>query len=450
VKEVIMPKFGFTQETAQIVRWLVKPGEKVEKGQPIAEVTTDKVNMEVEAPDGGMLEGVRYQEGDEVPVTEVICYIAAPGEQLESAPLASPLAAQEAGPAVHKPGVTPLAERIAKDRGVDPHRIPGSGPGGRVVRKDVEAFIGQDRAPGKVRAAPAARRLASELGIDLGQVRGSGPQGRIQSSDVQVAFQEIAQGSLPPAGPGTAQPVLREGWAFATPLRERIPVTGIRRTIAERLQKSAQEAPHIIFDALVDVTACEALRSRAASRLKDGRERVSLTAVIAKAAAWALERHPLLNAWLLNGAQGQEIHVLGQVNLGIAVALETGLIVPVLRDAGRKGILQLSREINDLAERARSGKLSPDDVAEGTFTLSNLGMYGIDRFTAIINPPQVGILAISRVRKFPVVDETDHLIVRPVMALTLSVDHRVVDGAVAARFMADLREALENPDTTTL
>jgi pyruvate dehydrogenase E2 component (dihydrolipoamide acetyltransferase) len=224
----------------------------------------------------------------------------------------------------------------------------------------------------------------------------------------------------------------------------------MRRTIAERLQKSAQEAPHITFDINVDVSAAEALRTRANARLRPGQARVSLTAVLAKALAWALERNPLLNAWLVSTSQGQEIHVLEQVNLGIAVALDAGLIVPVVPNASSKGILQLSDEINDRAERARSSKLRPEDVAEGTFTLSNLGMFGIDRFSAIINPPQVAILAVSRTSKQIVPDENDQPVVRPMMTLTLSADHRAVDGAGAARFMADLREALEQPESMTL
>ena len=237
---------------------------------------------------------------------------------------------------------------------------------------------------------------------------------------------------------------------YNTALREIIPLVGMRRTIAERLQKSAQEAPHITFDIDVDVSAAEALRGRANNLLKPGQKRVSLTAILAKSVAWALQRNPLLNAWMLNTPQGQEIHVLASVNLGIAVALETGLIVPVVPNAASKGILQLSEEINDLAERARSAKLRPDEVAEGTFTLTNLGMFGIDRFSAIINPPQVAILAASRISKQFIPGENDQPMVRPLMTLTLSADHRAVDGAVAARFMADLREALERPDSMTL
>ena len=450
MKEVIMPKFGFTQETAEIVSWLVKPGDRVERGQPIAEVTTDKINMEVEAPESGIFDGLQYQQGAVVPVTAIIAYIHAPGEALPAssiptaavAPPAAPPDVVSASPQ-GKVQATPLAARIAQSQGVDLGQLQGSGPGGKVLRKDVDAYLDQAGPPGKVRAVPAARRLARERGVDLADLRGSGVRGRIQSTDVPAVAQQIPAAPTPP-------PVTTISGLYTTSLREIIPLVGMRRTIAERLQKSAQEAPHITFDIDVDVSAAEALRGRANNLLKPDQRRVSLTAVLAKSVAWALQRNPLLNAWLLNAPQGQEIHVLASVNLGIAVALEAGLIVPVVPDAASKGILQLSAEINDLAERARSAKLRPDEVAEGTFTLTNLGMFGIDRFSAIINPPQVAILAASRVSKQIIPGENDQPVVRPMMTLTLSADHRAVDGAVAARFMADLREALERPDSMTL
>ena len=215
----------------------------------------------------------------------------------------------------------------------------------------------------------------------------------------------------------------------------------MRRTSATRLQKSFQEAPHVFFDAAIDVTAAEALRAAANARLAKDQPKISLTAILAKACAWALGRHPLLNSWLV----GDEIQVLGPVNLGVAVALDEGLIVPVVKDAAGLGLAQLAAAIADLAERARTNRLRPDDVADGTFTISNLGMFGVDRFTAIINPPQVGILAVSRARAQFVPDEQGRPVSRPILTVTLSADHRVVDGAVAARFLKDLRDGLETP-----
>lgn len=207
------------------------------------------------------------------------------------------------------------------------------------------------------------------------------------------------------------------------------------------MQRSSQEAPHITLGADVDAGAAEALRTRVNSRLDEGEPKVSLTALIARVVAWALRQHPFLNSRL----EGESILLLPDVNLGIAVALDEGLIVPVVRQANRKNFVELAAEIADLSERARQGRLRPDDVTEGTFTISNLGMFGVDRFSAILNPPQSGILAVGRVRKLVVPDEEGRPVVRPVITLTLSADHRVVDGALAARFLADLRAGLEEP-----
>ncbi|WP_299024168.1 dihydrolipoamide acetyltransferase family protein [uncultured Thermanaerothrix sp.] len=460
--EVIMPKFGFTQETAEIVRWLKHEGDVVEQGEPIAEVTTDKVNMEVEAPASGILAGVRYQEGEVVPVTQVIAYILQPGEALPGGAPASAAAGtppQEVAFPAEKPvegegvRVTPVAARLAEVAGVDPSQIQGSGPGGRVTRKDVEAYLAsRQEVEGKVRAVPAARRLARELGVDLNQVAGSGPQGRIQSEDVQRAYATRAQtvATVPEIAPEVARPVAPapsgETFGVQTPIAQVIPLAGMRKVIAQRMQQSAQNAPHIHLEITVDATAAEALRARANQRLKEGQTKVSLTAVIARACAWALTQHPRLNAWLANTPQGEQILIPAQVNLGIAVAVEEGLIVPVVRDAARKNLLQLAGEIGDLVERARGNRLRPEDVVEGTFTISNLGMLGIERFTAIINPPQVAILAVGSLRREVVADAEGKIQVRPVFSLTLCADHRVVDGAVAARFLADLREALEQPE----
>ncbi|MCX8025368.1 MAG: 2-oxo acid dehydrogenase subunit E2 [Thermanaerothrix sp.] len=461
--EVIMPKFGFTQETAEIVRWLKHEGDVVEQGEPIAEVTTDKVNMEVEAPASGILAGVRYREGEVVPVTQVIAYILQPGEALPGSPVpsvSSVAPSQAVSTAVEQPGesedvrVTPVAARLAEAAGVDLSLVQGSGPGGRITRKDVEAYLasrveGED----KVRAVPAARRLARELGVDLKQVVGSGPQGRIQSEDVRRAYvaqahmkmavppEGVAEGTKPVAPSQTV-----EALGVQTPIAEVVPLAGMRKVIAQRMQQSAQNAPHIHLEITIDATAAEALRARANQRLKPGQPKISLTAVIARACAWALSQHPRLNAWLMTTSQGEQIIIPAQVNLGIAVAVEEGLIVPVVRDAARKNLLQLAAEINDLVERARHNRLKPEDVVEGTFTISNLGMFGIERFTAIINPPQVAILAVGGLRREVVADEQGQIQVRPVFTVTLCADHRVVDGAVGARFLADLKEALEQPE----
>lgn len=446
-KEVIMPKFGFTQEDGTIVRWLKQEGDHVERGDPLLEVTTDKVNMEVEAPEDGILAGLQYQEGATVPVTVVIAYILSEGEALPELPaiLAKPSSAgvsgQEALPprSVH---TTPVARRVAEVEGVDITQVPGTGPGGKIIRQDVEQYrSGQtpqpvkDRSDGKLRATPAARRAAREHGLNLMEVPGSGPQSRVQEADVIALARQ----------PTPAQPALLAVRPFEMPVSAQesvvIPLEGMRRTIAERMQASAQQAPHVMFTLDIDMTRATSFREDANARLGKDQGSISMTAIIIKAAAWTLRQHPIMNSYLHNN----QIIILPYVNVGMAVALEDGLIVPVIRNADTKGLAQIGAEVVELAARARDGRLRPSDVTDGTFTVSNLGMYGIDHFTAIINTPQVGILAVGRIARRFVPDENDQPVVKPIMTVTLSTDHRVVDGANAAQFVATLRDALEEP-----
>jgi pyruvate dehydrogenase E2 component (dihydrolipoamide acetyltransferase) len=447
-KEVIMPKFGFTQEDSQIVEWLVKEGEAVEAGDPLLEVTTDKVNMEVEAPVSGILAGVRAAVGDVVPVTQVIAYILAPGEALVPVDSAlAPDAVSDAEPVqletAHSgrrigSSATSVAARFAAAMGVDVFEVPGSGPRGRVTKQDVETFL--SRAPGsftKVRATPAARRIAREAGLDLASVKGNGPRGRIQAQ--QAALMAGAKDT-----PVVAPVVVPQ--AAAPNGLIRVPFTTMRRTIARTLQRSMQEAPHVTFQADIDMTSLQALVARANELRPPDTDKITLTAALTRIVAWSLRRHPTLNSHLSE----DEIIIWPVANIGIAVALDDGLLVPVVKDAGGKGIGQLSKEIHDLSRRARQGKLKPEELADGTFSISNLGMMGIDRFTAIINPPQVAILAVGRTNRLFVPDEQDQPVLKPICAMTLSVDHRVIDGATAARFMADLRDAVQVPELMLL
>ncbi|WP_448595369.1 dihydrolipoamide acetyltransferase family protein [Thermoflexus hugenholtzii] len=424
---VIMPKFEMAQESGKVLRWLKQEGEAVAKGEPILEVETDKVAMEVEAPASGTLVGIRVGPGAVVPIGQPIAYILLPGEVWEGAPGASP-AASPAG----APRATPVAERIAQAHGVDLSAVPGTGPGGRVTKADVEAFLAQRAAEGKVKAAPAARRLARELGVDLRQVEGTGPGGRIQSEDVRRAAEALRAGVSPEALEAPARPAIRR----------RVPLAGMRRIIAERMSRSVREAPQ--FTVSIDVEMGRAMaivEDLVAWTEREGGPRVTLTALLVKACAWALRRHPALNATL----EGEEVLEWEDVNIGVAVAVPEGLVVPVIPEADRRGVWEIARMLEEKVGRAREGRLRPEDVQGGTFTLSNLGMYGVDRFTAILNPPQVAILAVGRVAKRPVVGEGDEVVVRPVATLTLTADHRVIDGAQAAQFMDDLRWVLERP-----
>lgn len=456
--EVIMPKFGMSQEVGQVIQWLKAEGEAIKEGEPLLEVMTDKVTMEVEAPASGILVGVLAESDEIVPVAETIAYIIDPDEAFQ--PPTEPswrekeAVRSESAKADHsRPEIavqreldaensTPVAQRMAADLGLDLADINGSGRDGKITRTDVLAHLAKQVDGGQgiggfeigerqtVRAAPNARRIARQFQLDLSGVRGSGPSGRIQGKDVVAHL----SGSSPA---GMSSGIPRE-----------IPLDGIRRIIAERMSQSAQTAPHITLEIEADTSRAQALRDEANQRLPDSdRNRLTLTSLWVKITAWALAQHPLLNA----SFQGDSILLHPDINIGIATALDDGLIVPVIRAADQKDLLSINNELKDLSTRARDGTLQPEHVSGGTFTLSNLGMYGITRFSAIINPPESGILAIGAIQAIPVVEADNHTVaIRPMMNLSLSADHRVVDGAGAARFLMDLKRAIEDPDLLLL
>lgn len=432
----IMPKFDMDQEKATIISWSKKEGDLIKFDETVLTVETEKVAIDVPAPASGTLVRILFKDGDVVPVTKVIAYILKEGETLadlpqddsppplatpEAAPVSQTLTAAPAAPVQ----ATPIAMRMAKEEGVDLSKV--STTGSRITREDVEQFIASRQSAGRVTVAatPAARRAAREGGIDLETVTGSGPRGRVQSADVQATTKQA------PAS------IAHEREADVVPL------TSIRRTIAERMQHSFQESPHIALGVDVDMTEAEKARKRfntQAERL--GQPRVTLTALIIKTVAWALRRNPYLNA----SFNGDSILLWKDVNIGVAAAAPVGLIVPVIKGADKLSVREINLRLVELTERSRENKLKLEDVQGGTFTISNLGMFGIPQFRAVINPPESAILAVgSVVRKPVVIDEEDHLEVRPIMSLTLSADHRVIDGIVAARFLSDLVLGLESP-----
>jgi pyruvate dehydrogenase E2 component (dihydrolipoamide acetyltransferase) len=455
---VILPKFGFTLESSKIVRWLVNEGDTVKEGDPLCEVETDKVNMEVEATANGMVAAIQYPAGADVPVTNIICYLLKPGESADNIPK-TPVAQESARataaaetpmPATAAPtaslrtdspaksngapvNASPLAVRFAEENGIDLSAVRGTGAGGKITRADVEARLTQRDA--KPRATPAARRLAAEGGIDLKTIAGTGPQGRIQGTDAAAAVAAAASQALAPVPaapekPAPIPPAPADG-------NRVIRLEGMRRTIASRMQQSFQNAPHTFFEINIDTAGIDALRAR----LKARNEKLSVTSILIKACAWVLQKHPYINATLT----GDEITLWSSCNIGMAVALDNGLIVPVIHSAEKRALRDIQSSVDDLAARARANGLRMNDMIDGTFTISNLGMFGIDRFTAIINPPQVAILAVGRaVRQF-VPDDDGNPVAKSLMSLMLSTDHRVVDGAQAAQFMADLRQVLEDP-----
>jgi len=406
--EVIMPKVDMVMDTGTFVEWLKQEGDRVEKGEPLFVIMTNKASIEIEAPAEGVLAGVRAEPDDVIPVSEVIAYILAPGEALPAAPMAKPTAAP-----APEPAPVPMSEVVAAE---------GSLP-----------------TPGKVRATPVARRLAAELGVDLGQVSGRGPRGRIHKEDV-LAFaraqpQTAGEQVLPAAAPAPRIPLP------TARRKETVPLAGPRKIIAERMSYSAFTAPHISLSLAVDMMEASRLRAHLLEPLEQRTGlRLSYTAILARAVASILPRHPFLNA-SLNGA---EIVLWEDIHLGIATSLEDYLIVPVIREAQNKDLEQLVAELARLVERARSKHLTPDEMRGSTFTISNLGMFGIESFTAIINPPESAILAVGKIVDLPT-GVKDQIQLRPTMHLTLSADHRIVDGAAGARFLADLKATLENP-----
>lgn len=404
--EVIMPKVDMVMDSGTFVEWLKNEGDHVEKGEPLFVILTDKANIEIEAPASGILAGLKARPDDVIPVAEVIAYILKPGESLPSESRAAP----EATPATQAPSSSPQPESIA-----------------------IEAILSEaGSGDSRVRATPAARRVAAELGVDLALVSGSGARGRVHQNDV-LTFAEQQRPAVEARPPEIPWPDARQ--------KEVIPLAGPRKIIAERMAYSAFTAPHITLSLRVDMSEAARLRARVQEPIqrKTG-SHLSFTAIVARAVASLLPRHPYLNASL----QGDRIIIWDDVHLGIATSLEDYLIVPVIRAAQTKSLEQIVSELGDLVERARVKRLAPAEMSGSTFTISNLGMFDIESFTAIINPPESAILAVGKIVDTPVSTE-DGIELRPMMNVTLCADHRVVDGATAARFLAELKASLENP-----
>lgn len=432
----IMPKFDMDQEKATIISWLKKEGDFIKFDETILTVETEKVAIDVPSPATGTLAGILYKDGDVVPVTKVIAYVLKEGETIADLPKLD----EASVPIKPQPGTamknmvsassvaaTPVAVRMAKEEGVDLSMVTASG--NKVTREDVERYIADQKSTGRVTvpATPAARRIALESGVSLEAVAGSGPRGRVQSVDVAAMAKSNATTSA--AGGGRDVEV--------------IPLSSIRRTIAKRMQQSFQESPHIALTVDVDVTELENTKKRfniQAEKLVQ--PRITITALIIKIVAWALVRNPYINA----SFSDDSILLWKDVNIGVATAVPQGLVVPVIKSADQLGVSEINMRLSELADRARENKLKLEDVQGGTFTISNLGMFGIPHFRAVINPPESAILAVgSVVRKPVVVDDQDRVEVRPMLSLTLSADHRVIDGIVAARFLSDLMAGLESP-----
>jgi pyruvate dehydrogenase E2 component (dihydrolipoyllysine-residue acetyltransferase) len=441
---VIMPALEMAQESGRLVSWLKREGETVTKGEPLMEIETDKVTVEIEAPDSGVLGGVLIKENEEVPVGQTIAWILAPGEKVPSAPLNEPQSGRvntlqtppppkpQPAPAPVSLEISPVARRIAEEHGIDLALVKGNGR--RIEKADILAYIDATQpampapapvsttgsAPGRVLASPKARRLAGERGIDLTALIGSGPGGAVLAEDVPfgVPVETVSPALVSFETPGTV-------W----------------RVMAERMSHSWTTVPHFYLVREVDASLLIEWRERVAPAIE---KRIGIkptyTDLLVKLIGFALHDHSRLNAaWADGNIQWNQ-----EINVGIAVAIEAGLIVPVIRNADGASLSEIAAQRADLVVRAQGGKLRPADISDGTFTLTNLGMYNVDAFDAIINTPQAAILSVGRIAD-RVVPVDGQVAIRPMMVLTLSLDHRIVDGARAAQFLDDLANLIEDP-----
>jgi pyruvate dehydrogenase E2 component (dihydrolipoamide acetyltransferase) len=440
-EKVVMPKLGATMEEGTIDSWLVEVGDEVEEGDPIVEVQTDKITIEVEAEADGHLLKKLYEAGDTVAVQKTIAIIGEEGENVdeleaeedtavpnvsESETLTTPKTETEntieteqvESSDTAKIRRTPIARRLAQENNIDLSKVKGTGPLGRIHKEDVEAYL----ADNKQRITPLAEKVANDQQVDTANLSGSGAQGKIVKEDV------VGTLHASPAADGTAD--------------ERVPFKGMRKVIAGRISESFYSAPHVTLHSEVDMTEVVKLRKQLLPVIEKMEGiRVSYNDILVKATAFALKQNPDINISLENE---KEIVYHSNIHMGVAVAVPNGLVVPVLRNADQKGLGTLSKEAKELAKKARDGKLSPDDMKGSTFSISNLGMYAVDGFTPIINQPNGAILGVGRIQEKPVIVD-GNVEVRSMMELSLSFDHRIIDGAPAAEFLTDLKDTLEHP-----
>jgi len=409
--DVLMPRLSDTMAEGVLSHWRKKQGDPVRKGDVLAEIETDKATMELEAYDEGVLERLLVPEGATVPIGQLIAVIG-DGHHAAAAPAVPPAPAPP--PAVPGPG--------------KPATAPAPGTPAAAATQ--------------IRTSPLARKIAHSHGIDLATITGTGPGGRIVRADVEAAA-AFAEGG--PAAVAAASPPPEPGQAAAAAAAdgqaddEEVPLTAVRRITARRLTESAA-APHFYLTGVIDAGPLLAFRAEANDRLAAAGAKVSVTDLLVRACAVTLRGHPQVNSsW-----DGDKIILHRRIHVGVAVALDDGLIVPVIRDADRKSLREIAAEARVLAERARAGKLAPQEFTGGTFTVSNLGMFGVDHFTAVINPPEAAILAVGAATEEPVIRD-GQLAGRPTIKLTLSIDHRVLDGATAAAFLRDLKDTLQEP-----
>ncbi len=416
--EVMMPKLSPTMEEGQLARWLKKEGDAVSMGEPLAEIDTDKATMEMQALTNGVLRKILIKEGESAPLGQMIAIIGSPDEDISALLGKAPSSGQQTSAKPSPAAEKPAEQKESKAAAASGNGRPDNGP--------------ITTGTGRLKVSPLAGGMAAEAGIDQRSLSGSGPGGRIIKRDIEAVMTGT---SAAPARP--AQPTQRAQVAGASVYRDE-PMTQMRKTIAQRLVTSIGPIPHFFLTTEIEMDQAAEMRRRVNELDPD--RKLSLTDIIVKITAAALMQHPQVNA----SFQEKNIRYYEQADIGVAVAIEDGLITPVIRAANLKSLRQIAREIRELAEKARNRKLQPAEYTGATFSISNLGMLGIDEFTAVINPPEAAILAVGAATQRPVI-RNNEIAIRQIMRVTMSCDHRVIDGATGARFLQTLKKILENP-----
>lgn len=430
---IIMPKQGLQMTEGTIMKWLQKEGEEVKEGEPLFEMETDKLTITIDSTATGTLLKIVRGEGEVVPITETIAIVGEAGTDVSAftaapavaapvaeAPIAAPAQAAASAPAVKRaPGErvfsTPRARMRAEEKSIDINAVAGSGPDGLIIEKDV-----LNTTVTAVKATPVAKVIAEQNGVDLADVKGTGANGKIMKADV---LDILSKSAFIPAEVSAHEETV-------------IPMTGMRRAIANNMMTSLTSMAQANHRMKVDMS--ESVRFRA--KLKAADIKVSYTDILIKAVSHALMKFPMLNSTV----RGNDIITRNYVNMGVAVAIDGGLIVPNIKDAQTKSVVEIHAQVADLAGKAKEGKLTREEYTDGTFTITNLGMYDVDEFTAVINPPEAAILAVGKITDTPVV-ENGEVVIRPIMTLSLTYDHRIIDGAPAAQFLQYVKTLLQNP-----
>ena len=454
--EVIMPKAGSEMEEGEIVQWFKNEGDHVEEGEVLLEIVTDKVNMEVEAEATGTLLKILAQAGDVVPVVQTIAWIGEPGEKIPGASESGEVAPAETiiekkvdytpvkeVEKVDYAGLraTPAARAYARKKGIDLSKVKGSGPKGRIHKDDVLDY----KLNSKVKISPLAERIAKIEGINTESIVGTGPNGKIMKADIMAVLhgatkvEAAPKAEVAPKAPKAPKAPNENQWGVV----ETVPMSPMRKVISKRMSESYFSAPTFVVNVEVDMTELLALRKKVVDAIiEETGKKATVTDFISLAVIKSLMKHPYVNASL--SSDEKEMYLHHYVNLSIAVGMDSGLVVPVIKGADKMSLKELVVASKEITTKALNGKLKPDEMADSTFTISNLGMYGVKSFVPIINQPNTAILGVSATVPKPVVYNGE-VTVRPIMTLTLTADHRVVDGLEGAKFMKTLKEAIENP-----